>query len=158
MWLVHAHTFDLSFNNVIWVAVINDKITHMCTHTDKQKHKLTHFPISISGIPQHLGKTLCCPKKLMHNRPLSLSLSPSPSPFGLVKPSQIKSAFHQGFVIVVFVRGTVVLRAFRACLSTKQDLCCRLVLVIRCCVLVASRLCQKSLLDLKVVYRSPGCS
>lgn len=119
---------------------------NMCVHRHKHKLKTAHFPISISGIPQHLGKTLSCPKKLMRNRPLSLSLSLSPSlsPFGLVKPSEIKSAFHQGFVIGVFVRGTLVLRACGACLSTRQNLCHRLVLVIRCCVLVVSRLCQNS--------------
>ena len=80
------------------VVGLSDKwLNNTCVHAHKDKHKIAHFPFSISGIPQHLGKTLCCPKKLMHNRPLSLSLSPSLSPFGLVKPSQIKSAFHQAF-------------------------------------------------------------
>lgn len=75
----------------------------MLTH--KHRHQTARVPINISGNLQHLGKTLCCPKMLMHNRPLSLTLSPSLSPFGLVKHSQSNPLSIRAWCFCLWLRG-----------------------------------------------------
>lgn len=77
----------------------------------------------------------------MHNRPLSLS------PFGLVKPLQIKSAFHQSCIIVVFVIGTLGLSELVIQLDKS------LLLLGSCCLLLCSggeQIVSEPLLDLQI--------
>lgn len=89
------------------------------TQTQAQNNTLSHQHLWNPSAPGE--KALLSKKVNAQQIAVSLFLAPSLSSFGLVKPSQIKSAFHQGLVIV-FVRGTLVLMAFRACLSTRQSL------------------------------------
>lgn len=153
---VCVHTDDLALNTVLWTVLMNDKITCVCMWTNKHKHQVTHKYLWNPSAP---GKKSLLSKKV-NAQQTTFSLAPSLSPLGLVKPSQIKSAFHQGFVIVVFVRGTVVLRPFRACLSTRQDLCCCLVLVIRrrCVFYCGGQTGSKCVPDIMEVFRSPDYS
>jgi len=121
----------------------------MCPHISKQ----THFPMSLSGIPQHLGKAHCYPKKLMQNRSLPFF---TPTLFFSIQScktfvNQIR--FPSRLCNCCFCWRNMALRAFIACLSARYNLCCCLIIV-SCCVTNGEHLFSEFSLDIKDFHMS----